>query len=96
MLSLAADGAVVALLARSADDLITMRAPITELGGAGLALPTDLADAAAIDDAVARVATELARIDVLVNAAATDVPGPVATLDRHGWDLTADNHHFTQ
>jgi NAD(P)-dependent dehydrogenase (short-subunit alcohol dehydrogenase family) len=69
---LAADGAAVALLARRADDLTITRTRITELGGDTLALPTDLA--------------ELRRIDVLVNAAATDVPGPVEALDRHGWD----------
>jgi NAD(P)-dependent dehydrogenase (short-subunit alcohol dehydrogenase family) len=83
---LAADGAAVALLARRADDLISTQTRITELGGTALALPSDLADAAAIETVVARVAAELGRIDVLVNAAATDVPGPVETLDPHDWD----------
>ena len=83
---LAADGAAVALLARSAADLTSTQTRITELGGTALALPTDLADAVAIDAVVARVVAELGRIDVLVNAAATDVPGPVEALDRHGWD----------
>jgi NADP-dependent 3-hydroxy acid dehydrogenase YdfG len=83
---LAADGAAVALLARSAEDLATTHARITEVGGTALALPTDLADASAIERAVARIAGEFGRIDVLVNAAATDVPGPVATLDPRGWD----------
>jgi NAD(P)-dependent dehydrogenase (short-subunit alcohol dehydrogenase family) len=54
--------------------------------GTALAVPTDLADAAAIRGAVARVATELGRIDVLINAAGTDVPGAVETLDPAGWD----------
>jgi NAD(P)-dependent dehydrogenase (short-subunit alcohol dehydrogenase family) len=83
---LAADGAAVALLARSADDLISVRTRITELGGTALALPTDLADAAAIEAVVTRVAAELGRMDVLVNAAATDMPGPVADLHRQDWD----------
>jgi NAD(P)-dependent dehydrogenase (short-subunit alcohol dehydrogenase family) len=83
---LAADGAAVALLARSADDLIGTQSRITQRGGTALALPTDLADAAAIEAVVTRVAAELGRIDVLVNAAATDVPGPVETLDQEDWD----------
>jgi NAD(P)-dependent dehydrogenase (short-subunit alcohol dehydrogenase family) len=66
--------------------LATTQAGITEVGGTALALPTDLADPSAIESAVARVAGELGRIDVLVNAAATDVPGAVATLDPRGWD----------
>jgi NAD(P)-dependent dehydrogenase (short-subunit alcohol dehydrogenase family) len=83
---LAADGAAVAVLARSRGDLISTRTRITELGGTALALPTDLADVAAIESVVSSVAAEFGRIDVLVNAAATDVPGPVEDLDRHGWD----------
>jgi NAD(P)-dependent dehydrogenase (short-subunit alcohol dehydrogenase family) len=83
---LAADGAAVALLARRADDLISTQTAIAELGGTALALPTDLADAAAIEAVVSSVAAELRRIDVLVNAAATDAPGSVEALDRHGWD----------
>jgi NAD(P)-dependent dehydrogenase (short-subunit alcohol dehydrogenase family) len=76
----------VALLARSADDLISTQTRITERGGTALALPTDLADAAAIEAVVTRVAAELGRIDVLANAAATDVPGSVEALDQHSWD----------
>jgi NAD(P)-dependent dehydrogenase (short-subunit alcohol dehydrogenase family) len=83
---LAEDGAAVALLARSADDLIRTRTRITQLGGSALAAPIDLADAAAIEVVVARVVAELGRIDVLVNAAATDVPGPVEALDQQDWD----------
>jgi len=64
---LAADGAAVALLARRADDLISTQTAIVELGGTALALPTDLADAAAIEAVVASVAAELRRVDLLVN-----------------------------
>ena len=83
---LAADGAAVALLARRADDLLSTQTAIAELGGTALALPTDLGDTAAIEAVVARVVAELGRIDVLVNAAATDVPGPVEALDQQDWD----------
>jgi NADP-dependent 3-hydroxy acid dehydrogenase YdfG len=83
---LAADGAAVALLARRADDLMSTQTRITQLRGSAIALPMDLADAAAIEAAVARVVAEWGRIDVLVNAAATDVPGPVEALDQHDWD----------
>jgi len=52
---LAADGAAVALLARRADDLLSTQTAIAELGGTALALPTDLADAAAIEAVVSSV-----------------------------------------
>lgn len=36
--------------------------------------------------AVERTARELGGVDILVNAAATDVPGPVETLEVEDWD----------
>jgi NADP-dependent 3-hydroxy acid dehydrogenase YdfG len=83
---LAADGAAIALLARSAEDLATTQAGITELGGTAQTMPTDLANAPQIEAAVARVAAEFGRVDILVNAAGTDVPGPVETLDPRDWE----------
>ena len=53
--ALAASGANVALLARSAQDLEESAADISGAGGRALPLSTDLADDAAIGEAVARV-----------------------------------------
>jgi 3-oxoacyl-[acyl-carrier protein] reductase len=79
-------GARVALVARSADDLAAVANKLGGLGGRALAVPCDLGDARALEDAVARVRGELGPIRVLVNAAATDAPGPVTELRVEAWD----------
>ncbi len=85
-LALAAAGADVAVLARGADDLQRTAEQIRAAGVRAAAVPVDLADAAAVERAAAQVAAELGGVDVLVNAAGTDVPGPVTQLDVAGWD----------
>jgi NAD(P)-dependent dehydrogenase (short-subunit alcohol dehydrogenase family) len=53
-----------------------------------LVLPTDLASEAETRGTVERTVEEFGRVDVLVNAAGTDAPGPVVDLDVEGWDRT--------
>ena len=86
--ALARDGANVALLARSAEELEGAGREVSDAGGRALVLPTDLADEAEAAAAVARTVAEFGGLDVLVNAAGTDVPGTVEELDVEGWDLT--------
>ena len=78
--ALAQAGADVALLARGKQDLEQAAAEVERAGRRGLVLAADLADAQALVGAVARVVEVFGRVDVLVNAAGTDVPGPVAEL----------------
>ena len=85
-LALAADGADVAVLARGSTDLDQTAEQVRARGVRASAAVVDLADADAIERAVGRVRTELGRVGVLVNAAGTDVPGPVAELDVAAWD----------
>jgi NADP-dependent 3-hydroxy acid dehydrogenase YdfG len=85
-LTLAEAGASVALLARGAEDLATVADALGSGGHRALAVPGDLADAAALERAVERVRAELGPVRVLVNAAATDAPGPVAGLAVGDWD----------
>lgn len=86
-LALAGAGASVAVLARHAPDLAELADALTGDGGRrSLAVPCDLADGDSLGDAVERVAAELGPVRVLVNAAATDVPGPVAELSVEDWD----------
>lgn len=89
-IALATAGADVAVLARSATDLTDTVEEIRRLphAGAGRAVtvPIDLADAEAIPGAVEHVREELGPVEILVNAAGTDVPGSIEELDVTGWD----------
>jgi NAD(P)-dependent dehydrogenase (short-subunit alcohol dehydrogenase family) len=79
-------GALVALLARSHADLDEVAEEIRAAGGQAVPVPSDLADPAAIETAIARVVAELGPPQVLVNAAATDAPGPAETLAVTDWE----------
>ena len=59
----------VALLARGEDGLAGARADVERLGGTALVLPTDVADADAVEAAAERVEAEWGPIDVWVNDA---------------------------
>jgi NAD(P)-dependent dehydrogenase (short-subunit alcohol dehydrogenase family) len=87
-IALARAGADVALVARSAEELESARAEASKNGRRALALPTDLATEDGAAWAVGQTVETLGRIDVLVNAAGTDVPGTVEELDVEGWDRT--------
>jgi NAD(P)-dependent dehydrogenase (short-subunit alcohol dehydrogenase family) len=89
-LALAGAGADVALLARSEPDLQQVAAEIAAIGRRALPLPLDLANAEQIAVAVRRTVETFGRVDILVNAAGTDVPGQVIDLPLEGWDRVLD------
>jgi NADP-dependent 3-hydroxy acid dehydrogenase YdfG len=89
-LALAQAGANVALLARRKDELANVAAQIETFGGRALFLPVDLAQENEIIAATRKTAEEFGRIDVLVNAAGTDVPAPVVDLTIEQWDRVLD------
>jgi short-subunit dehydrogenase len=66
-------GADVALIARGEAGLEAARAEVEAAGGRALALSLDIADAAAVEKAAARVEEELGPIDIWVNDAMTTV-----------------------
>jgi NAD(P)-dependent dehydrogenase (short-subunit alcohol dehydrogenase family) len=84
--ALAQAGADVALLARGKQDLEQTAAEVERAGRRALVLVADLADAEQLTGAVARAVEAFGRVDVLVNAAGTDVPAPVAELATSDWD----------
>ena len=67
------EGASIGLLARDRGRLEAAKAEIETLGGKALVLPTDVADAAAVESAAARVEEEFGPIDVWVNDAMTTI-----------------------
>src|SRR6266516_4454000 len=87
---LARAGADVVLLARSGEELAQTATEIEGHGRTALALPVDLAREDQIQAAIEQTVSTFGRVDVLVNAAGTDVPGPVAELSVEAWDRVLD------
>jgi NAD(P)-dependent dehydrogenase (short-subunit alcohol dehydrogenase family) len=85
-IALAGAGAHIALVARSEPELEQVAAGLRSEDVRVLPLAVDLADALALIEAAERVISELGRVDLLVNSAATDVPGPVEHLSVEDWD----------
>ena len=69
----AREGAHIGLLARGRDGLEGARRDVEASGGRALVVPTDVADAGAVEDAAARIEEALGPIDVWVNNAMTAV-----------------------
>lgn len=69
----AARGASLGLLARGVDRLDETRAEVEASGGRAVTVPTDVADAAAVEAAADQVERQLGAIDIWVNNAMTTV-----------------------
>src|SRR6195952_6106240 len=76
----ARNGCDVALLSRDPDRLEHAASELRMFGVRALAIPTDVADASAVDAAADKVEAELGPIDVWVNVAMATVFAPVHPL----------------
>jgi NAD(P)-dependent dehydrogenase (short-subunit alcohol dehydrogenase family) len=76
-LTLAREGAHLALAARDVPPLEKLKREVEALGRRALVIPTDVTDEAAVERMVARTVETFGRIDILVNAAG--VTGPIET-----------------
>jgi NADP-dependent 3-hydroxy acid dehydrogenase YdfG len=85
-LAFAAEGAAVALAARTRQDLAAVAAEVRERGGRALAVPTDVTQDAAVEKLVEEIVGDFGRLDVLVTAAGTASFGPVAGAKPADWD----------
>ena len=89
--AMAAEGALLTLLARSADDLATLATRLRQDGAAVEAMTCDVADFGQMAAAVARAQEVFGRIDGLVNNAGVIEPiGPLATADPTAWAHSID------
>lgn len=73
-------GANVALLARGVDGLEAAKREVDSLGGKGLAFPTDVADADAVERAAASTEEQLGPIDIWINNAMASVFSPAKEM----------------
>jgi NADP-dependent 3-hydroxy acid dehydrogenase YdfG len=87
---LAALGATVVVLARRADRLGELVTRIEKDGGRAVALTVDMTDAAAVQAAADRVATELGGADLLFNNAGVMLPAPVEERATDQWQQQID------
>jgi 3-oxoacyl-[acyl-carrier protein] reductase len=82
----AREGADVALAARTKTELEKTAGNIQAIGRKALAIPTDIADPASVEDLVKGVLAEFGRIDILVNNAGRQAPiGPLVESDLQDW-----------
>jgi NAD(P)-dependent dehydrogenase (short-subunit alcohol dehydrogenase family) len=86
----AREGDRIAVLARDRARLDATVAEIERLGGTGLGIATDVADAAQVDSAATRIEVELGPIDVWINNAMTTVVAPVDEMTAAEYQRVTD------
>src|SRR5581483_4106499 len=74
----AREGASIGVIARDTEGLHNAVREVDQAGGKGLAAPADVADPDQVEQAAARIESELGPSDVWVNTAMTTVFAPVA------------------
>ena len=84
--TLAAAGATVALVARSADKLADVAAGVAAAGGKAEAFSCDVRDAASIQKTVDDVVAKLGRLDILVNNAGVTRDTLLPRMSDEEWD----------
>ena len=77
----AQSGAYIGLLARGRDGLEAAREEVEQAGGKALVLPTDVADAEAVEAAAEAVTTAFGPIDIWINNAMVSVFSPVKQME---------------
>lgn len=85
--SLAAQGAKVAIAARSQSELNTLAGELD-----ALAVPMDVRDVTSIESGVDLVVTKLGKIDVLVNNAGLGANHPALEVTEQDWDELVDTN----
>lgn len=87
-LALVREGAIPVLLGRTGQPLSEALDRIVDAGGAGLAVPADVANEEAIAAAFSKAADELGGIDAVILAAGIGRFGNVSSYPKADWDTT--------
>lgn len=91
-MTLAANGAKVGCVARSADKLADTVAAITAAGGQAEALPCDVKESAAVDQLIDGLAERWGKIDILVNNAGITRDTLLPRMSDQDWDDVIDTN----
>jgi 3-oxoacyl-[acyl-carrier protein] reductase len=91
-LRLAANGAKVACVARTADKLAATVADIQTAGGAAEAFPGDVSSSESVQKTVDAVVEKLGRLDILVNNAGVTKDTLVLRMSDEEWDQVLDTN----
>jgi NAD(P)-dependent dehydrogenase (short-subunit alcohol dehydrogenase family) len=89
-LRLAAQGARVALLGRTAEKLETVVAEIKQRGGDARAFPADVRQYPAVEQAIKSTVEAFGGLDIVINSAAGNFLAPAATLSANGFRTVID------
>jgi 3-oxoacyl-[acyl-carrier protein] reductase len=83
------EGARLALVDRNATGVAAVAEEVCAAGGTARGYAVDLADGAEVAPLVARIASDLGRIDILINNAGISMPAPIdADVWERAWELT--------
>ncbi|HEV3271185.1 MAG TPA: 3-oxoacyl-[acyl-carrier-protein] reductase [Candidatus Methylacidiphilales bacterium] len=91
-LALAAEGASIAAVARSGEALAETLDAIRAGGGVAEPFPCDVADEAAVEAAVEKIAARFQRVDILVNNAGVTRDGLLMRMKSEDWDAVIDTN----
>jgi 3-oxoacyl-[acyl-carrier protein] reductase len=91
-LALAAEGASIAAVARSEEALQETLETIRATGGVAEPYALDVADEAAVEAAVEKIAARFQHIDILVNNAGVTRDGLLMRMSSEAWDAVIDTN----
>ena len=89
---LAALGAAVAIVGRTADKLAAVQSEIADAGGVCSTHVCDIREEPQVQSTVAAVVARHGRIDALVNNAGGQFHAPLSTISAKGWDTVVRNN----